>query len=84
MVNTQTELNEKINELKKKIMILEWDKEKNQLNPGKASYLNKIKEEVIELQNEIKAQQSKNDKKEIDDNENNIKNNEKEEGENNE
>lgn len=56
-----TNNNEKINELKKKIMILEWDKEKNQLNPGKASYLEKIKEEVIKLENEKKDEGEKND-----------------------
>ena len=53
------QINETINELKKKIMILEWDKEKNQLNPGKNTYLKKIKEKVNELENEIKNSKEK-------------------------
>lgn len=40
---------ERIDEIKKKIMILEWDKEKNQLNPGKHTYLKKLKEELNSL-----------------------------------
>jgi len=43
---------ERIEEIKKKVMILEWDKEKNQLNEGKHVYLQNLKEELKNLQNE--------------------------------
>lgn len=44
---------ERIDELKKKIMILEWDLKKNQLNPGKQIYLENLKKELNELNNEL-------------------------------
>ena len=40
------ELKSKIDDMKKKIMILEWDKGKNQLNPGKQVYLDNLKEKL--------------------------------------
>jgi hypothetical protein len=68
----KTDKNEKqqrIDYLKKKIMILEWDKEKNQLNPGKATYLKKIKEELIELHNQNEVKNDNKEKKESEKNE---------------
>lgn len=80
-------INDKINYLKKKIMILEWDKDKNQLNPGKVTYLEKIKKEVLELEKQIANENNK--QKEVDNEKNKnqeklINNEKKEESESNE
>jgi len=44
------ELNEKISELKKKIMTLEWDRQRNQINFGKTQQLNEFKKELEKLE----------------------------------
>jgi hypothetical protein len=74
--NLKKENIDRIAYLKKKIMILEWDKEKNQLNPGKATYLEKIKNEVIELENNLKQINSNNKDKIKNENNKSIENNE--------
>ena len=51
------EIKEKINDMKKKVMILEWDKGKNQLNPGKQVYLDNLKKEVEKLEEELKQKE---------------------------
>jgi hypothetical protein len=53
-IMTKADIQAKIDDIKGKVMILEWDKEKNQLNVGKAVYLKKLKEELISLQEKLK------------------------------
>lgn len=48
------DLIEKVAELKKKIMTLEWDKERNQINFGKTSQLEEYKKELEKLENKDK------------------------------
>jgi len=50
---TPEEKKAKIEELESKIKILQWDKDKNQLNPGKVSYLENLKKEVDALKNGV-------------------------------
>ena len=44
-------LTEKVSELKKKIMTLEWDRQKNQINFGKVKQLDEYKKELDKLEN---------------------------------
>ncbi|MFH1510559.1 MAG: hypothetical protein ABIF10_02620 [Candidatus Woesearchaeota archaeon] len=40
----------RIEELRRQIRVLEWDRERNQLNIAKIVYLNKLKEELSNLE----------------------------------
>lgn len=39
----------KIEEMKQRIAVLEWDKRKNQINPGKLALLDKYKGQLADL-----------------------------------
>lgn len=52
-IMSKADIQAKIDEIKGKIMILEWDKEKNQLNAGKAVYLENLKKEMSSLQEKL-------------------------------
>lgn len=43
------ELKAQIEDLKKRIAVLQWDKDKNQINPGKLGMLDKLKSELDDL-----------------------------------
>lgn len=43
-------MQERIEELRCQIKVLEWDKDRNQLNIAKTVYLNKLKEELSNLE----------------------------------
>lgn len=49
----EKEIKDKLHDMKRKIMILKWDKEKNQLNSGKEVYLKKLEEEYEALKLKI-------------------------------
>jgi len=53
------EIIERIEELRKKIMTLEWDREKNQLNFGKTSQLEECKKELEKLESKNSEQPEK-------------------------
>ena len=44
-MSTEIEVKEKLEHVKKKIMIFEWDKSRNQLNAGKIPLFNELKEQ---------------------------------------
>lgn len=56
-VNTMNvdELKAKLDEKESKIKILEWDKNRNQLQYSKENYLKKLKTEVEEIKKELSA-----------------------------
>lgn len=47
------ELIEKIAELKKKVLILEWDKKRSQINFGKNKQLEEYKKEIEAIENKL-------------------------------
>ena len=47
---TESEIKERMFYLKKQILTMEWDAQRNQLNQGRASYLEKIKQEYAKLE----------------------------------
>ena len=47
------ELVERRSELRKRILTLEWDKERNQLNFGKNQQLDKLKEDLKKIENSL-------------------------------
>jgi len=56
------DLIEKKSELRKKIMTLEWDKQRNQINFGKTQQLEECKKELEELESknsEMKPEEEK-------------------------
>lgn len=52
---TTEELREKMLTLRTKIASLQWDKEHNQLNSGKAAYFETIKKEFTEIETQLKS-----------------------------
>ncbi len=52
---TTEELREKMLVLRTKIASLQWDKDHNQLNAGKAAYFESIKKEFAEVETQMKA-----------------------------
>ena len=62
---------ERISELKRSIMTLEWDKQRNQINFGKTQQLEDYKKELVELEAKIKDlppedEEDKDAKQEVD------------------
>ena len=49
----EAELVEKRSELKKKILVLEWDKKRSQLNFGKNNQLEEYKKELETIENQL-------------------------------
>jgi len=49
----EAELVEKRSELKKKILVLEWDKKRSQLNFGKNNQLEEYKKELDTIESEL-------------------------------
>ena len=49
----EPKLVEEISELRRKIMTLEWDKKRNQLNFGKNKHLEKLKEDLEKLNSNL-------------------------------
>jgi hypothetical protein len=52
---TTEELREKMLVLRTKIASLQWDKEHNQLNAGKATYFESIKKEFADVQLQLQS-----------------------------
>jgi len=44
------EIQKRMHFLKKQILTMEWDEQRNQLNSGRKSYLEKVREEYKELE----------------------------------
>ncbi|MBW3023256.1 hypothetical protein KY308_04075 [Candidatus Woesearchaeota archaeon] len=51
----EKEIRQKLEDINRKIQIMEWDKSKNQLNPGKLPMLNGLKEEQVKLVQELES-----------------------------
>lgn len=49
----EADLVEKRSELKKKILVLEWDKKRSQLNFGKNNQLEEYKKELETIENQL-------------------------------
>jgi hypothetical protein len=49
----ENELKEKLEEINRKLMVMEWDKSHNQLNPGKLGMYNELAEQRIKLEAEL-------------------------------
>ncbi len=45
-------MQEKIEDLRRQIRLMEWDQSKNQLNANKVGYLNQLRSELTKLQAE--------------------------------
>lgn len=54
-MSNENEVKEKLEQVKKKIMIFEWDKSRNQLNAGKLPMFNELKEEQAKLEQELQS-----------------------------
>jgi hypothetical protein len=52
---SEEKLKEKITDIKKKIVSLEWDKQHNQLNFAKDALLNEYKEQLEKIEAELNA-----------------------------
>lgn len=55
----EPELIEKRAELKKKVLILEWDKKRSQINFGKIKQLEEYKKEIETIENQLGINQIK-------------------------
>ena len=64
-MSTEIEVKEKLEHVKKKIMIFEWDKNRNQLNAGKIPLFNELKEEQVKLELELQSFSKEEEAKEI-------------------
>ena len=49
----EKELREKLEDVKKKLMVMEWDQSHNQLNAGKFGMFNELKEQKLRLETEL-------------------------------
>lgn len=61
---SEKEAREKLDEVKRKLEIMEWDKSRNQFNPGKTGMYNELKEEKEKLQVELNSMVSLPEKQE--------------------
>lgn len=52
---------EKLDEIKPALIRLQWDKEHDQLNPGKLPYLNSLEKEYNELVSQLKSMDTANE-----------------------
>jgi len=52
-MSNENELREKLEEVKRKIMVMEWDKTRNQLNSGRLPIFNELKDEQVKLEQEL-------------------------------
>lgn len=55
----EPELIEKRAELKKRVLILEWDKKRSQINFGKSKQLDEYKKEIETIENQLGINQIK-------------------------
>jgi len=62
----EREITEKLEEVKRKIMVMEWDKSRNQLNAGRLPIFNSLKEERAKLEVELKSFSKDEEKAAID------------------
>jgi hypothetical protein len=46
-------MNEKIEDLRRQIRVMEWDQVRNQLNANKVGYLNSLRQELTKLESEL-------------------------------
>ena len=53
---TTEELTKRMHFLKKQILTMEWDASRNQLNQGRATYLEKVKDEFAKIEIMLKAE----------------------------
>ena len=51
------EMESKLEELKQKLAVMEWDVRRDQINPAKRTKYEKLKEECMKLEQEIKGTQ---------------------------
>ena len=49
----EKELREKLEDIKKKLMVMEWDQSHNQLNAGKMGMFNELREQKLKLETEL-------------------------------
>ena len=49
----ETELRGKLEEVKRKIMVMQWDHDRNQLNAGRMPIFNELKEEKSRIEQEL-------------------------------
>jgi len=51
----EKELRETLESIKRKLMIMEWDKSHNQLNPGKLGIYHELAEQRVKVETEISS-----------------------------
>jgi len=56
MINHE-EMQGQLEEMKRKLAIMEWDVQRDQINPAKRVKYNKLKEDYVKLQEEFKRAQ---------------------------
>jgi len=61
---TKDELKQQIEDLNKKISVLDWDKARDQINPSKLATLDNLKKERSELKEQMAEAPEKEEKKE--------------------
>ena len=49
----ENELRGRLEEVRRKLMVMEWDQNRNQLNPGRLGIFNGLKEEKTKLETEL-------------------------------
>ncbi len=54
-MTNEKETRERMDEVRRKIEVMEWDRGRNQFNPGKIGMYNELKEELEKLQAELNS-----------------------------
>ena len=54
-MSNENEIRDKLEAVRRRIMLFEWDKSRNQLNSGKLPIFNELKEEKAKLELELKS-----------------------------
>ena len=49
----ENELKERLEEVRRKLMVMEWDQSHNQLNAGKMGMFNELREEKLKIETEL-------------------------------
>jgi len=49
----EMKIRERLEEVRRKLMVMEWDQSRNQLNPGRLGIFNELKEEKARLEIEL-------------------------------